>query len=123
VGAPAIDPRTDLLALAKITQEKQAEAVSKAFDKKLALLEATRTQFFTDKGVVTDARTQAALEVQLKAAEAIDRMTGVLAPPASTKVTMTHTFEIPEWFRTPDQAALSSTTLEIDVAPSQDSNE
>ena len=121
VGAPAIDPRSTLLLLAKVTEDKQADAVAKAFQKKLDLLEATRTQYFTDKGLVTDNRTQAALEVQLKAAEAIDRMTGVLAPPASTKVTMTHTFEIPEWFRTSDQKAIAS--AEVLELPAPDEQE
>jgi hypothetical protein len=42
-----------------VTEDKQADAVAKAFQKKLDLLEATRTQYFTDKGLVTDNRTQA----------------------------------------------------------------
>ncbi|MGL5934089.1 MAG: hypothetical protein ACRCZI_00550 [Cetobacterium sp.] len=105
-------------------QEELAKAVRLSFDKKIALLEAQKTQYFSHEGVVADERTCADPVTQLKAAEAIDRMTGALAPAASTKVTVTHSFEFPEWYMTEQQKAQeareltnSGTVVEASVLP------
>jgi hypothetical protein len=103
VGAPVVDQRQTLLDLAGVSSERQAEAVAKAFEKKVALLEAVRTQYFAREGEVMEERTHPAIDIQLKAAEALDRMLGVNAPPATRSITIVHTLDIPEWYRTPTQ--------------------
>ncbi len=100
--------------------EKQAEAIKASFDKKVALLNAQKNQYFSFEGAVVDTKTDDALDIQLRACEAIDRMTGVLAPPASTKVTVEHTFKMPEWFMTAEEKAVAAAATEptaIDVTP------
>lgn len=103
VGATDTDTRGELLALAGITQEKQAEATKKAFEKKVELLEATSTKQFQFEGEVVEAPERKDNATQLAAAEALDRMLGVQAPPATRKVTVVHTLEWPEWFRLPEE--------------------
>ena len=114
VGALDVDPRGDLLEKGGITVERQAEAAAKSFDKKVALLDAQKTVFFQHEGEVNDSRVVDALDVQLRAAEAIDRMVGVNAPPSTRSVVVTHQLEWPEWYRGPGQEAVTI----IDVEPS-----
>lgn len=100
--------------------EKQAEAIKASFDKKVELLDAKKNQYFAFEGAVVDTKTDPALDIQLRACEAIDRMTGVLAPPASTKITVEHTFKMPDWFMTTEEKQVAAAAAEqaaIDVTP------
>ncbi len=106
VGAPVVDPREILLEKAGVTPEKQAEAVGRSFAKKVALLDAKETKFFAHEGEVMEQREVEAIGVQLKAAEAIDRMVGVNAPPSTRSVVVTHRLEWPEWYKPEGEPAI-----------------
>lgn len=99
VGAPAIDARLILLENAGITPERVATGVAKAFEKNLALIEATTTKFFQHEGEVTAERTLADNAAQLKAVEAMHAFAGSNAPPTSKKIEVVYHIEIPAWFR------------------------
>jgi hypothetical protein len=105
-----------LLQMAGITQELQAQAVRKAWDKKVELLEAQTTRHFAHEGRVKDSRVVADNRTQLDSAEALDQMIGVKAPKADQQVVVTHRLELPSWAM-PD--SLTETKV-IDVTPIND---
>ena len=115
-GAPTVDPREMLLTNAGLTPEIQAATVRRSFDKKVALLDAGTTKFFAHEGEVIDTREVGLPEVQLKAADSLDRMLGVNAPPSTRKVTVVHTLVWPEWYRRVDGEATTTITVEGEVA-------
>ncbi len=118
VGRPALTVRDRILISAGITEEEQARAVRKAWDRKLALLDATRTQYVTFEGKVTDQRILEDNATRLQAAEAIDRLVGVIAPPSKQTVEVVHRLELPEW-ALPDENPVP--TITITALPEEDS--
>ena len=97
VGAPSVSERDKLLAGAGITHEERVAAVRKAWDRKLELLHARKTQFFSFEGEVTDERQVIDNATSLAAAESLDRFLGVIAPKASQKVEVIHRLVFPEY--------------------------
>lgn len=65
--------------------------------KKLALLEATKTETAKYLGHITDERTYPDLRIQLEASKALDDILGIKAPPARQAVTVVHKIELPAW--------------------------
>lgn len=116
VGAPVISERDKLLERAGITPEQMAEAVRKAWDRKLELLRARKTQFFSFEGQVTDEREVVDNTTSLAAAESLDRFLGVVAPKATQKIEVIHRLELPE-YALPDDApqgqVIEITALEV----------
>jgi hypothetical protein len=97
VGAPVKSTRDNLLERAGITEEAQTEAVRKAWNRKLELLEARKTQFFSFEGRVTDQRDVADNALRLQAADCLDRFLGVVAPRSTQKIEVVHRLEYPEY--------------------------
>jgi hypothetical protein len=106
------DFRLEMLKSAGLDPKVAGLELRKALDKATALLEATKTQFFSEKGVVVDSRETADNSSQLRAAEIlIDTMTDLYASKkdagnADTSITVV----VNGWF---DDGA-----TEINVTPS-----
>lgn len=91
------DPRARLLGLAGYQEETLAQLVQRSIQKKVALLEASKTVFAHHEGQITDEREVADRRVQLEASKALDDILGIKAPPARQAVTVVHKIELPEW--------------------------
>lgn len=97
------DPRARLLGLAGYTEATLALAVQKSMEKKLQLLEATKTVTAQYMGKIADSIEVSDVKTQLAAAKALDEVLGVKAPPARQAVTIVHKIELPAWMCPDDQ--------------------
>lgn len=92
-----VDLRERLLNLAGIDEAERVRAVREAWETKRQLLGATRIQYFSREGVVTDQREVPDYRTRLEAASALDRMLGVIAPRPDQRVEVVHRLELPAW--------------------------
>ena len=92
-----------MLGLAGYSEETLAQAVQRSMEKKLQLLEATKTVTASHMGRITDTLDVPDVKTQILACKALDDVLGVKAPPARQAVTIVHKIELPSWMCPDDQ--------------------